>query len=79
MSAKFNDSEWRILFSKLNRGKKIPKRPPTVRQSVIWIEQLGGFLARKGDKEPGISHIWRGLGKFSNILEGAELVRDIYG
>jgi hypothetical protein len=74
-----NDSEWKILFSKLNRGKKIPKRPPTVRQSVIWIAQLGGFLARKGDKEPGISHIWRGLRKFSNILEGAELVRDIYG
>ena len=74
-----NDSEWKILFSKFNRGKKIPKRPPTVNQSVIWIAQLGGFLARKGDKEPGISHIWRGLKKFSNILEGADIAKEICG
>jgi len=70
-----------LLYLKhhLRIREKNPKRPPTVKQSVIWIAQLGGFLARKGDKDPGISHIWRGLKKFSNILEGAELVKDIYG
>ena len=74
-----NDSEWKILYIKLNRDKKIPKRPPTVKQCVIWIAQLGGFLARAGDKDPGITHIWRGLEKFSNMLEGAELIKDICG
>jgi hypothetical protein len=34
-----NDFEWKILFAKLNRGKNIPRHPPTVKQSVIWIAQ----------------------------------------
>lgn len=74
-----NDLEWKILFSKLNHGKNIPGHPPTVKQSVIWIARLGGFLARKGDKEPGITYVWRGLKKFSAILEGVELAKKIYG
>ena len=74
-----NDIEWKILFSKLNHGKNIPGHPPTVKQSVIWIAQLGGFLSRKGDNEPGITYIWRGLNKFSAILEGVELAKNIYG
>lgn len=70
-----NDLEWKILFSKFNREKRIPKSPPTILQAVVWIAQFGGFLSRKSDKEPGIIYIWRGLKKFSNILEGAELVK----
>jgi hypothetical protein len=46
---------------------------------VRWIAKLGGFLGRKSDGEPGITHVWRGLKKFSDILEGAALARDIYG
>jgi hypothetical protein len=68
-----NDIEWKVLFFKFNDKKRIPKTPPSIQTCVIWIAQLGGFLARKSDKEPGITHIWRGLKKFSNILEGVEL------
>jgi hypothetical protein len=32
-----------------------------LRQAVRWIAKLGGFLGRKGDGEPGITAIWRGL------------------
>jgi hypothetical protein len=28
---------------------------------VRWIAQLGGFLARKHDGEPGTKTLWRGL------------------
>jgi hypothetical protein len=34
-------------FEPKNRSKK----PPTLRQAVRWITQLGGFLARTGDGE----------------------------
>lgn len=64
--------EWRLLrrrFEPKNRTKK----PPTVRQAVRWIAQLGGFLARKHDGEPGLKTLWRGLGKFHDLLEGAQL------
>ena len=74
-----DDLEWKILFSKFCPNKKIPKKAPEIKQIIIWIAQLGGFLARKGDKYPGIIYIWRGLKKFANMLEGVQITRNIYG
>jgi hypothetical protein len=74
-----NDFDWKILFAKFNLNKKIPKRPPTMKQITIWIAQLGGFLARKGDGEPGVTHIWCGLKKLANMIEGAQMFKNIYG
>lgn len=74
-----SDFEWKILFTKFNPNKKIPKQHPTMKQITIWIARLGGFLARKGDGEPGVTHIWRGLQKFNIMIEGAEMFRNICG
>jgi hypothetical protein len=74
-----SNTEWKILFSKRHRNKKIPEQPPSVEEVVRWIAQLGGFLARKGDKSPGITHIWRGLKKFTDLIEGVNIARDICG
>jgi hypothetical protein len=68
-----NELEWKILFSKVNRKNNVPVKTPTVKQSVTWIAQLGGFLARKSDKDPGITHVWRGIKKFTALLEGVEM------
>lgn len=73
------DIEWKILYVKFNPKSKIPKKPPTIKQILIWIAQLGGFLARKGDKEPGIIHIWRGLKKFFNLIEGFQITHKLMG
>lgn len=64
--------EWRVLrrrFEPKNRSKK----PPTIRQAVRWIAQLGGFLARKGDGEPGLKTLWRGIGVLHHLMEGVRL------
>lgn len=74
-----NEFEWKILFVKFNSNKKIPKCPPSMKQITIWIAQLGGFLARKGDGDPGVTHIWRGLKKLSDMIEGAKIIKDICG
>jgi hypothetical protein len=74
-----NDFEWKILIAKFAKTQKINHQPPTLEQSIRWIAQLGGFLARKGDNQPGIIHIWKGMKKFAAMLEGAELAKDIYG
>lgn len=74
-----NEMEWKILFLKFNKNKMLPEKSPSLNQCIIWIAQLGGFLNRKNDGVPGITYIWRGLKKFSNILEGAEIMKDTYG
>jgi hypothetical protein len=41
--------------------KKPPNRPPRLNEVLRLIATLGGFLARKGDGEPGVKTIWLGL------------------
>lgn len=67
-------AEWQLL-----RRKFVPKsrsqKPPSLQQAMLWIAQLGGFLARKGDGNPGVKTLWRGYTKLHNLLEGAQLAR----
>ena len=71
--------EWKILARKFGKTSTQKLNKPTLEQAIRWIAQLGGFLARKGDKQPGITHIWRGMKKFDAMLEGAILAKDTYG
>jgi hypothetical protein len=54
-------AEWRALNAYMLEEVKPPRRAPTVRQAVRWIAQLGGFLGRRRDGEPGPMVVWRGL------------------
>ena len=54
-------AQWQALCCYVHRQTTPPKTAPTVRQAVLWIAQLGGFLARKSDGEPGTKTLWRGL------------------
>lgn len=51
--------EWTAAY--MLNNKKVPKQAPPLRDVVRLIAQLGGFLARKGDGEPGAKTIWLGL------------------
>jgi Transposase Tn5 dimerisation domain len=35
--------EWQALYCRINKTTQLPKKPPTVRQAIRWIAQLGGF------------------------------------
>ena len=65
-------AEWRLLQRKFT-PKSRSKQPPSLRQAVRWIAQLGGFLARKQDGEPGLKTLWRGITKLHHLVEGAQL------
>jgi hypothetical protein len=56
-----SEAEWRALTSYMEDRATPPHQPPTVRQAVRWIAQLGGFLGRRSDGEPGPTVVWRGL------------------
>jgi Transposase DNA-binding/Transposase Tn5 dimerisation domain len=63
------DHEWKALYTTIHRTSSLPERPPTVRQAVRWIGQLGGFLGRNGDGEPGITTLWRGWSRLADIAD----------
>lgn len=54
-------AQWQALACYVSQRTTSPKQPPTVRQAIRWIAQLGGFMARKGDGEPGVKTLWRGM------------------
>ena len=56
----FSEREWKTIYLM----QKPPKKPPTLREITQLLAQLGGFLARKRDGEPGVKNIWRGYHVF---------------
>ena len=69
--------EWKILqaITKDLRNKKIVK--PTIREAVRLIAQLGGFLARKSDGEPGVLTIARGWETLKTMSENWHRLKEI--
>jgi len=65
-------AEWKLLHRKFE-PKNRSQKPPSIRQAVRWMAQLGGFLARNGDGEPGLKTLWRGIRVLHHLLEGAQL------
>ena len=61
---------------RIHRTATLPDKPPTVRQAIRWIGQLGGFLGRKSDGEPGITVIWRGWQRLQDIADTWYLVNE---
>lgn len=67
-------AEWQSLFCSIhNNQKKLPKKPPTLQQAVRWIAQLGGFLGRRHDGQPGVKVLWRGLARLQDIARSWQL------
>lgn len=67
--------EWQALYCKIHRVATPPTSPPTLRQAVRWVAQLGGFLARTHDGEPGVSALWRGWSRLQDIADTWLLLR----
>lgn len=63
------DPEWQALFAFMHRTTRLPTCPPTLHQATRWIAQLGGFLARKGDGDPGVKVLWRGWSRLQDIVQ----------
>ena len=68
--------EWENLYMRIYKTTQLPESIPTVRQAVRWIAQLGGFLGRKGDGEPGVVVIWRGWQRLQDIAATWYLVKE---
>jgi hypothetical protein len=54
------------------RAHLAPGPDMTVRQFVVEVAKLGGFLARKADGMPGFQTVWRGWAKLQVMVEAVE-------
>ncbi len=55
--------EWEALCVQASGGGAAPMESPTIKEAVLMIAKLGGFLGRKSDGDPGSDVLWRGLAK----------------
>jgi len=62
------DDAWRVLLTVHYPHRSLPPQPPTVREALRLVAQLGGFLARNGDGEPGVKTVWRGFTRLTDML-----------
>jgi hypothetical protein len=67
-----DEHEWQGLYCRIHRVAVAPAKPPTLRQAVRWIAQLGGFQGRKRDGEPGVTVLWKG---FQHLVDIAAMYR----
>jgi len=66
--------EWQALYMRIHKTCVLPKSLPSTHQTIRWIAQLGGFLGRKSDGEPGIVVIWRGWQRLQDMAATWALV-----
>jgi Transposase Tn5 dimerisation domain len=69
-----SSAEWHALFAFIHRTQRLPASPPTLLQAVRWIAQLGGFLGRSGDGQPGLKVLWRGWSRLQDIAHTWSIV-----
>ena len=73
----FESDEWKAAFI-LNK-KPVPKQVPELNTVIRLIAQRGGFLARKGDGQPGAKSIWLGMQDVAVFVEGIRYARQAGG
>jgi hypothetical protein len=69
-------AQWQALCCYAQRQTTPPTTAPTVRQAVRWLAQMGGFLGRKNDGEPGTKTLWRGLCQLDAITHMWQLFHE---
>jgi Transposase Tn5 dimerisation domain/Transposase DNA-binding len=65
----FSEHEWKSVYGRLNKRKSLPEKPPGLREMVVWVARLGGFLARKNDGNPGVQTLWIGLQRMHDYAQ----------
>jgi hypothetical protein len=72
----FEPREWHTIYT-MQYHRQPPQAPPTLRDMVRGLAQLGGFFARTGDGEPGIQAIWQGYQRLHEFIYALETHRSV--
>jgi hypothetical protein len=69
----FEDHEWKALVCFSRKNPVPPEQPPTLKDALIMVATLGGFLGRKSDGMPGTQTLWRGMERLTDISAACSL------
>ena len=56
----FEPAEWKSVY-RIVRDETPPEEPPSLKEMVRMVAQLGGYVNRKRDDDPGPQTVWLGL------------------
>lgn len=70
----FERDEWKAAY--ILNHRKLPTKTPRLNEVLRLVAMLGGFLARKGDGEPGAKTIWLGLQRVVDFAAGIRFARE---
>jgi hypothetical protein len=62
----FEPAEWKSVYYVVHK-RPPPTTPPTLREMVRMVAQLGGYIDRKRTDEPGPQTVWLGLQRTHDI------------
>lgn len=65
----FEEAEWKSAYYAA-REKHPPKKAPLLKEMMRMIAELGGYLGRKSDGEPGAQAIWIGMQRMQDMAYG---------
>jgi hypothetical protein len=72
-----SEEQWQVLGIWAT-GKRLDT-PPTVQQAMRWIGQVGGWLGRGKEDNPGTTCMWRGLVRLATMVQGYMLALHVHG
>jgi hypothetical protein len=72
----FEVKEWQTIYL-VQQHKRPPRKPPPLRTMTRMLAQLGGFLARTGDGEPGVETVWRGYMEMMRAVRTLDIARAV--
>jgi Transposase DNA-binding/Transposase Tn5 dimerisation domain len=64
--AVFEPAEWQSVYQVVKREKP-PEQPPNLQAMVRLMAQLGGYVNRNRDDEPGPQTVWLGMQRLHDI------------
>lgn len=56
----FLPSEWKSVYMVVHRTRKLPKKPPRMKEMIDMVAGLGGYIKRRNSR-PGTKTLWTGL------------------
>lgn len=71
-----SETEWKTLYCLRYKTKTPPTKPYTIKEAVLMLAGLGGYLNRKTDPPPGVVVMWRGWKKLSVAIEMWEIMQN---